>query len=428
MANGGIKVLSPIPEKFTAAAQTFELKIGMTGITSFHSVVRTSWLSVKEMTSTSVTIKMESNIVQEIRTGSVALYGRTLSGGNDVVTTITITQDSYYCYPVWKDVFIDSTTLDDYIDYSLRVGDEIIYSGRANKLPDETKITFNINRIVADYLNSTLDLTKYKEPYFVLFQKNDDAWKTIDVVVNDVVVNSFDFYNNWSYSQDVENTIPTDGIYKLSRPIRSVLDKRQIFLASFLNAYNWEEITHTYTCYYPEEDGSETVTEDMNFKEKGVYTAMNTTIKDYAAIEVYGDRYEVKDTCNKYCLYYSNALGGWDSFLINGNAVKSDKITSSTFVKNVNTSISYDYEKKKYLNQMTTQYVLYTDYLTDDEASRMHHLLESVNVYLHNLETNEIIAVNITNTTCDYKTFKSNGKKKFYYTINVEESQTKMRK
>ena len=77
---------------------------------------------------------------------------------------------------------------------------------------------------------------------------------------------------------------------------------------------------------------------------------------------------------------------------------------------------------------MTTQYTLYTDYLTDDEASKMYNLLESVNVYLHDLETNKIIAVNITNSTCDYKTFTNNGKKKFYYTINVEESQTKMRK
>ena len=61
--------------------------------------------------------------------------------------------------------------------------------------------------------------------------------------------------------------------------------------------------------------------------------------------------YVIKETCNKYCLYYSNAYGGWDSFLINGNTVKQDKITSSSFVKGANSSNTLDFQKKKYLKK-----------------------------------------------------------------------------
>ena len=215
-------------------------------------------------------------------------------------------------------------------------------------------------------------------------------------------------------------------MFTLSRPIRKVLDRRQLFVATVLNAYNWEPVTQSYTCNFIDNGG--TIEEQLNYPNKGVYTAINGQLDNYDKITFYDDEYVVKETCNKYCLYYSNAYGGWDSFLINGNDVKQDKITSSSFVKGANSSNTLDFQKKKYLNSMTTQYTLYTDYLTDEESSKMYNLLESVNVYLHNLETNKIIAVNITNSTCDYKTFTNNGKKKFYYTINVEESQTKMRK
>jgi hypothetical protein len=65
--------------------------------------------------------------------------------------------------------------------------------------------------------------------------------------------------------------------------------------------------------------------------------------------------------------------------------------------------------------------------MTDDEASRMHHLLESTEVYLHNLEDDTIIPVNITNNSCEFKTFTNNGKKKFNYEIDVELARTKVR-
>lgn len=57
----------------------------------------------------------------------------------------------------------------------------------------------------------------------------------------------------------------------------------------------------------------------------------------------------------------------------------------------------------------------------------MHHLLESTNVYLHNLESNTIEPIIITNTNCEYKTYTNNGKKVVYYMIEAKSSKNKCR-
>ena len=106
---------------------------------------------------------------------------------------------------------------------------------------------------------------------------------------------------------------------------------------------------------------------------------------------------------------------------------KNDTIQQHTLEKYANNT-TQQFAKKNYLNKVSTKYTLYTHYLNDEEASKMWHLLESTQVYLHNLEEDKIIPVLIKDTSVDYKTFTNNGKKKFYYTINVAESQEKIRR
>ena len=82
--------------------------------------------------------------------------------------------------------------------------------------------------------------------------------------------------------------------------------------------------------------------------------------------------------------------------------------------------------KVKYLNTITPTWQLYTDDMND--GSRMHHLLGSTEVYLHNLQTDEILPVVITDTNCVYKTYANQGNKRFHYAINVEASNYNIRK
>ena len=62
-----------------------------------------------------------------------------------------------------------------------------------------------------------------------------------------------------------------------------------------------------------------------------------------------------------------------------------------------------------------------------NEGERMFNLLESNYVYLHNLATDEIIPVNIKNSTCDYLN-NNNNRRPYTYDIQVEEAYNKFRK
>ena len=113
-----ITIISPIPEIFTAAEQVVRISLSMNGISSYTAMIRTSWIEMISITPTELTIKITANVTQEQRSGQIAIYGSTSSGEN-IIKTFTISQDTYYCYPVWKDIFIDTTTIEDYLDYEL---------------------------------------------------------------------------------------------------------------------------------------------------------------------------------------------------------------------------------------------------------------------------------------------------------------------
>lgn len=321
-------------------------------------------------------------------------------------------------YPVWQDNYIYfDNQLGNRIEYKIVdiVNNSTIYSGRVNKLPNGNTIAVNVNRIVDNHLSNHFpselsndltitDLTGYT--------------KTFDILVGGEVYDTLTMYNSWGYSQLPYNNVISD-------PIRKVIDRKQIFLCSVFSPTPTSKSVRYQLKKRNNITTRATVTASSD---KQVLIAdWNLKNQPYNQIVVDGIVYDIVDSCKEFCLYYSNAYGGWDSLLIDGNVKRTDNITSYYYMKNYDNN-SYQFEKNKYLNVITPTYVLHTDWFTDDEQSRLHHLLESTEVYLHNLKTNEILPVNITNTSCEYKTYKNNGKKKFNNVINVEIAQQRIRK
>ena len=237
----------------------------------------------------------------------------------------------------------------------------------------------------------------------------------------------FIFFNDWSY----KDRILTRGSI-LSDPISNLIDNRQYLVSSWLIPINNNEnIAFRYQNSVLGISGSEGVNGYVFVNNLKNYTfPCNTELK----IQIYKVTtleeelvYKIDSSNKDYVLYYVNAAGGWDSLLVEGNVKKTDNIQSETYTQRVlDTSTSFS--KNKYLNTITSSWVLYTGYLNDIQASKMYNLLESNQVYLHNLKEDVITPVIITNSTCEYLTYTNNGKKKFYYTINVEASQDKYRK
>lgn len=328
--------------------------------------------------------------------------------------------------PIWKDYIWSEETLDDFIEYHLDDGGTTIYAGKAYKYPDADRVEFLLNSVTENYLSNGISF-----PTTLSTSIMPNYLKNFTLVTSTGNEKPIIFFNDWSY----KDTDLTSG-YFLSDPITGLIDPRQYVMTSWLLPTG-EGIVNRF--YY--KDGIQTAT-DVTLK-SGIngYTFVENITNlqlgcgDYIIMEfvVSGTisqkqiKYTIDNTGKDYVLYYVNAAGGWDSLLIEGNVKKTDEFESESYIKRV-LRPSTEFARNKYLNTITSSWTLYTGYLNDEQASKMYNLLESTQVYLHNLKDNTITPVLITDTSCEYKTYTNQGKNKFYYTINVESSQDNYRK
>lgn len=328
--------------------------------------------------------------------------------------------------PIWKDYIWAEETLNDFIEYHLDDGGTTIYAGKAYKYPDADRVEFLLNSVTENYLSNGISF-----PTTLSTSVMPNYLKDFTLVTSTGNEKPIIFFNDWSY----KDTDLTSG-YFLSDPITGLIDPRQYVMASWLLPTGEGLVSRFYY-----KDGIQTTT-DVTLK-SGIngYTFVENITNlqlgcgDYIVIAfvVSGTisqkqiKYTIDNTGKDYVLYYVNAAGGWDSLLIEGNVKKTDEFESESYIKRV-LRPSTEFARNKYLNTITSSWTLYTGYLNDVQASKMYNLLESTQVYLHNLKDNTITPVLITDTSCEYKTYTNQGKNKFYYTINVESSQDNYRK
>lgn len=140
--------------------------------------------------------------------------------------------------------------------------------------------------------------------------------------------------------------------------------------------------------------------------------------------------------CGPGAFIYRNRFGGWDSFLIEGNIIKTDNYTKLNWRRKGESNQIYPINTLKYIDEKVTDsvnidttYQAYTGWLSDEEAERLaFHLLSSPTVYfqdldrenqLFNTEYYEYFPVRLTASSTEYKKFR-NGKKMVNYLITFE--------
>lgn len=390
---------------------------------SITVVSNRQWCNVKNKTIKvyQTEIELSNNRTLEARDAQVTITVTTSTG--TYVQMAVIHQDEFKLYPIWANNVVRVETLLNSVKYEVRYNSETIYSGKAYVIPNTNYVEIDMSKICSSYLSSSLEgIIDAPANYNKL-----DSVKNFGLYINDNLEGAYMYYNSYTYEPTPEYLEQLGGetMLMLSDPIRKVFDSKQYIVNSFLCALS--SVSSSYGGYAYFYNSKNERTEVFGSLSVGVgYTTMMRVPEDAVAFEMYGQKTPIKKTCCKYCLYYQNALGGWDSFLIDGNDKRSDKITSYNYIKAIDNNTK-SFGTKKYMNTISTAYKLHTDWLNDDEASRMHHLLESTEVYLHNLEDDTVIPVNITNNSCEFKTFTNNGKKKFNYEINVELARTKVR-
>lgn len=284
-----------------------------------------------------------------------------------------------YRNPIWQDVYYTANT--SMLEYVINRSDRtVIYVGRAYRRPGASQISINISKICQDYLKNSFSETDFRNlvgstyvhpEAYVEFELRDK---------NGVLLNTYGFVYDWSY----------EGWNGQARTLSNPIN---------------------------------------NHKAAGMYdfiTQCRINVSDNKP-EVATSVYSVAggNYCGEIALYYKNRKGGWDSFLIEGTVTKKDTYTKYTYNRSFNNN-TLEFENGTYHSQIITSYMLNTGWLSDTESDNLaFNLLSSNEVYLHNLCTDKVYPVVITDNTATYKTYKNNSRKLVNYQINVEESQRK---
>ena len=330
--------------------------------------------------------------------------------------------------PIWKDHTVDlGAALGWDTDVRIReaINSSVVYEGRIRRGPGSLHFYMKVNDICADWIEHTLptlsqaDLTPTNLPvkFYVL------------TVVSGVetLVGTVQFYGDWSY--DPAFDYATMG---LSHPINGRADARQWIPVTAINASDITmEITYN--------DGTvQTVTiplaisADFNadynadFARSLITSGSGTAFFDLSQwsdvnhIVLNGlARYDIVTECARYALYYVNAYGGWDTFLVEGLDKTEDALTRHTMAVEYDNGTTQARGLRDYAIELQRGITLHTGWLTDEQSLKMHHLLNSPDVYLWDFAEETMTPVVLTNATTEYKTYKNNGRKMVDYTITA---------
>lgn len=328
-----------------------------------------------------------------------------------------------YIGAIWEDVEYDFGWNEN-VEYSIYKGDTPIFFSRTSLRPNTYNNKILVNKICQNYMETPLltsDTGGSAQGYdeFKLCSLNGDS-----------VYKTYKFINDWSYSKDFKTG-------NLSHPILN--DNTNVYYGQWLPFSIFaaaDRITTKYGIRY-KEGYTDEYGKPMEDWIQTMYSqnTLNTVCFPYSQINykdgvigymIDGVEYKLVDNCKvDYVLYYVNPWGGYDWFPIRGKVVENDDITQYTYTKNyINTKL--DFGKSRYLSEIRKKFQLNTHWLREEESLRMWYLLQSNVVYLHNIKTNDVYPVIITNSTQEHKK-RGLISNRISYQIEVELSQTRER-
>lgn len=319
-------------------------------------------------------------------------------------------------HPIWKDYYVDFGSVDS-VYFGIMADQTSIYTGRAYKRPGESTLRVRINDICADYLkNPRLQASEG-------FVNNPIPTFVVVDTAKGVEVASVQFLNDWSYED-------RDDVDILSNSINGKVTNR-MFLPQSTATNQYQEVELKIT------NADNTNTElkvYYGIGDVGVYLIDLSITSPGDGLDVWvsgtsrSTKYQVVDSCAKYALYYVNARGGWDAFIIEGNHTESDSLTRHVREQDYDNQNPINRGRVNYVTEAKKNMILHTGWLSDEESSRMHNLLNSTDVYLFDMDKRSFIPVLLVNTITDYKTYKSNGGRLVNYAIEVEFANDRIRR
>ena len=333
--------------------------------------------------------------------------------------------------PIWKDYFVNLGTpasagagVPFYIYCTPKTAN--IFQGVAYPKPGESTAVVRINDICANYI------------YHYFLEQSDPsmpAKANFKVYAGTAGYGtqkaSVDFYNNWSYDPLYNPT--TDG---QNFPVVLTFGAGQLipvtlYSGSLGTATIYMENGMTYSCTPTKMRGGDfnnDFNDDFLLRMEYFGDSYVIPLADFpGAVKVVykGRTWTLSDKCPRYALYYANAYGGWDALPVEGRTVEADALTRYTTERVYDNRQTSARGKLNYLNECKKTYEFWTRWLTTQQSSRMHNLLNSPAVYMHDLESGLIYPVVLTQTTTEHKDTPG---RLHAYKIEAELAQDRMRR
>lgn len=325
--------------------------------------------------------------------------------------------------PIWKDKFVSLTNIAS-SEFRILLGsnNDVIYSGKAFRAPGDTATRIRINDICADYLKGMDEDIFYAGTIpvqFLVQAKSGTSWVTKETV---------QFLNDWSY--DSGYSAATNG---MAFPINGKIDARMPILltkpssatvTASLRYKNGTTTSVTMSMVYSalhDVDFPRLCGAPTYYLPTGQYSNLDT-------ITIGAVQYKVVTECAKYAVYYVNAYGGWDCFLIEGGVMETDNI--ERHLRGVDTDNLYPANRgiDNYVSVVNKLFTFHTGWLSDEQSSRMHHLINATEVYILDLAQDIMLPVTVIDTAMDHKTFENQGNKMVNYTFQVQVAQHRIRR
>jgi hypothetical protein len=306
--------------------------------------------------------------------------------------------------------------------FTISVDGQIIYNGRLVKKPGKAGLTTYVNRLVKDYLSAKIDFVRGQSAHT---QDNYVREFTISPATT-AGVSAYKFYCDYGYE---EGGVADNTLSVISRPMSNVVDPRQILFCTFADLSN----NTSRNVEVRLRKGNRILAKSSPNKVQ-TFTPQLSQSMVGDIIDIVDDMggvilasYEVRNTCAEYALYYLNAHGGYDHLLINGTSKRSDNIKRTEITRVVdNTTLKHG--RNDVHTEITRTWRLNTGHLTDAQWAKTHHLLGSTHVFLHNLDSGEIVPVVIKANKADFNTYRNKGRRMSQLSIDVEESTKRERR
>lgn len=330
--------------------------------------------------------------------------------------------------PIWKDYIAEladpapSSGFAYALYHSGGPGDNrYIFTGKAYARPGQTVLGVRINDAVAPILQRG----------FTPAGESDFPWVEIEVEDGEAnVLDTPSFRADWSYDP---NFVP--ATHGLNHPVLDTLLPGQLVPLTKPTAGD-------YTAVITEVSGIVLYDPDFNRDFNADYNNATThgedvtiaddfgtgwlDLRDYPGaiqVQIGGRTYRVGGGCDQFALYYVNAYGGWDTLPVRAKVSEQDALTRHNLQTDYNNATSQRGTHTVAI-ELAHKYTLRTGYMDEASSLKMHHILNSPHVWLHDVIANRFYPVTLTNTATEYK----KGGRLYRYDIEAQLAQERIRR